>query len=149
MVDNGFMDRPSTTYGVVEQWSDAKVSDLKLGAAVSVNGKTPVGECADLCKRKGYDQLPVVNDAQKPIGIITEGQMLSRLLSGKCSASDTVESVMLHFAEGKYQPIHRDTKLEALQGFFENHSAGFVTDKDGKILHVVTKIDLLNFMLKK
>jgi len=54
----------------------------------------------------------------------------------------------------RYDEITLDTPLSALNRFFEHNSAGIVTEKardgDGlRPIHVVTKVDLLSFLVKK
>jgi len=54
----------------------------------------------------------------------------------------------------RYDEITLETPLSALNRFFEHNSAGIVTEKatdgDGlKPIHVVTKVDLLSFLVKK
>ena len=54
----------------------------------------------------------------------------------------------------RYDEITLETPLSALNRFFEHNSAGIVTEKatdgDGlRPIHVVTKVDLLSFLVKK
>jgi cystathionine beta-synthase len=50
-----------------------------------------------------------------------------------------------HFTE-----ITDDTLLEDLTGFFEKNSAGVVTERGGsKVKAVVTKVDLVSYLVKK
>jgi cystathionine beta-synthase len=52
----------------------------------------------------------------------------------------------------KLEPIGLDTKLYDLSKFFEKNSVAFVTETtaDGShvVTHVVTKIDLISFLVK-
>ena len=60
-------------------------------------------------------------------------------------------AVMLHFdRQQAFVPITPDTALSSLSDFFERHSAAFVVDSSApsRVLHVVTKIDLLNFLFQ-
>jgi len=49
----------------------------------------------------------------------------------------------------KYKAITKDTQLIDLSKFFEFHSICFVTSATGEITHVLTKIDLLSYLMKK
>jgi cystathionine beta-synthase len=49
----------------------------------------------------------------------------------------------------KFVNITMDTKLADLQKFFELNSVAFVTDENRAILGVVTKIDLLTYLLNQ
>lgn len=54
----------------------------------------------------------------------------------------------------KFEEITLDTPLSALSRFFEHNSAGVVTQRMGSgeglsVIHVVTKVDLLSFLVKE
>lgn len=138
---------------------------------------------------KGFDQLPVSSESSsRLVGLVTLGNLLSYLSSGRASAESPVSSVMFDFthmnevitnpqavslktlaqrkesattSEGESHPkrrdfveITRDTKLSALSKFFEWNSAAIVTErgsgqkKDLKAVAVVTKVDLLTWLVK-
>lgn len=136
---------------------------------------------------KGFDQLPVsAATGSRLVGLVTLGNLLSYLSSGRATADSPVSDVMFDFtkmaevetsmrnmtiktpeerkqsatsSERESHPqrrdfvkITRDTKLSALSGFFEWNSAAIVTeraeDKGYKAIAVVTKVDLLTWLVK-
>lgn len=136
---------------------------------------------------KGFDQLPVSSSSgSRLMGLVTLGNLLSYLSSGRATADSPVSDVMFDFtkmseivtnprnisietpeerkqrvtsSENESHPdrrefveITRDTKLSALSRFFEWNSAAIVTErtseKDLKAVAVVTKVDLLTWLVK-
>lgn len=129
-------------------------------------------------REKGFDQLPVstysTSGKQKLVGLVTLGNLLSWIASGRATPKTKVEDVMFDFrklnevvkdlgrlqldgGEGKkagsrreFVEITKDTKLSDLNKFFEWNSAAIVTEKvDGetRAAAVVTKVDLLTWMV--
>ena len=127
---------------------------------------------------KGFDQLPVYSSTDRLVGLVTLGNLLSYISSGRASPNDPVKKVMFDFTalhevvtdptdisslslddsgkeskgkRRKFVEITKDTPLSALSKFFEWNSAAVVTEhKDGalKAVGVVTKVDLLGWVVK-
>jgi cystathionine beta-synthase len=109
-------------------------------------------------KKNGFDQLPVTKGGKKLLGLVTLGNILANVKSKRAKMSDPVTKVMFHFfhhdaKKPKFEPIYENTPLESLSKFFEIHSSAVVTEQDDKgehaVKHVVTKIDLLTFLVKE
>jgi cystathionine beta-synthase len=130
-------------------------------------------------REKGFDQLPVstYTSSGKPklVGIVTLGNLLSYLASGRAGPKSKVEDVMFDFrklhevvtdlgrlhldgAEGgkkkrrEFVQITKATSLTDLNKFFEWNSAAVVTETvDGELRAqaVVTKVDLLTWMVRQ
>eukprot|EP00128_Syssomonas_multiformis_P007395 Colp12_sorted_trinity150504_noHs@23355 len=81
-----------------------------------------------------------------------EGNLMSRVASGQVARTDEVARVMFRFSKKrKYEEITVKTPLESLQRFFEKNSFGIVTEESdsARIKSVITKIDLLSFLVNK
>jgi cystathionine beta-synthase len=110
---------------------------------------------------KGFDQLPVssANQPTRLVGLVTLGNLLSYISSGRSDPEDPVKNVMFNFthlnevvtdptatnlirpkgqqlSESQKRPsrkgfveITKDTELSALSRFFEWNSAAVVTEK--------------------
>ena len=113
------------------------------------------------------------------IGLVTLGNLLSYLASGRAGPTSPVRAVMFDFSRipdvvtslqdldvavdekrkrrgrrpKQFVEITRDTPLSALSRFFEWNSAAVVTDKgdDGQMrpVAVVTKVDLLSWLVRQ
>lgn len=154
--------------------ADAKVSALRLKPITTVTANAPCETAIEVMRDRGFDQLPVLAPSgRKLVGLVTLGNVLSRLTHGRASGKSPVSEVMFDFSkisevvtdprdltkmDSKPLPRSRgfieitmDTPLSVLNRFFEWNSAAIVTEKDAsgamKPLAVVTKVDLLSWML--
>ncbi|KAJ1816205.1 cystathionine beta-synthase [Coemansia sp. RSA 2598] len=141
-------------------WTGARVKDLNLKRAVVIEMSTPVMEAVELMKNNGFDQLPVITGRGILRGIVTLGNVLSLITTGRVTASAKVSDVMFRFQTGsskKFREITPETPLGELDHFFENNIAGIVTerlsiDEDRvafKPVHVVTAVDILTFLMSR
>ncbi|KAF9413785.1 hypothetical protein BGZ94_000621 [Podila epigama] len=155
MQANGFTDEAMVTEQEEKkhQWGGATVRDLHLKAAVTVTNSSPCREAITLMERNGFDQLPVVSSKNgRLVGLVTLGNLLSRIASGRVQVDGQVSEVMFKFQKSgaHFTEITDDTPLEELTAFFEKNSAGIVTEKGGyKVKAVITKVDLVSFLVKK
>jgi cystathionine beta-synthase len=135
------------------QWGGAKVADLYLKAAVTITDMSPAREAIHLMEHNGFDQLPVVSAKNgRLVGLVTLGNLLSRIASGRVGVDGHVKDVMFKFQKigAHFTEITDDTPLEELTRFFETNSAGVVTEHGGqKVKAVITKVDLVSFLVKK
>ncbi|KAG0099485.1 hypothetical protein BGZ93_007360 [Podila epicladia] len=148
MQTNGFTDLAMVTEQEtkIHQWGGAHVSDLHLKAAVTVTNSSTCREAITLMEHNGFDQLPVVSSKNgRLVGLVTLGNLLSRIASGRVPVDGPVCDSGAHFTE-----ITDETPLSDLAAFFEKNSAGIVTEKGGsKVKAVITKVDLVSFLVKK
>ncbi|KAG2225171.1 hypothetical protein INT45_009500 [Circinella minor] len=159
MRENGFTDEKfeeqSFEKKAEKEYGGAKVSDLKLKDAVTTDSETTCKEAIELMEKNGFDQLPITaGPSHRLKGLVTMGNILSRVASQRASLSSPVSDVMFHFDLNtkKYEEITSDTPLDHLTRFFETNSSALVTSRsdDGlKVKHVVTKVDLLAYLVKK
>ncbi|KAJ5788115.1 Cystathionine beta-synthase core [Penicillium paradoxum] len=156
--------------------ANAKVSALRLKPITTVTANAPCENAIEVMRDRGFDQLPVLAPSgRKLVGLVTLGNVLSRLTHGRASGQSPVSEVMFDFSKisevvtdprdlskglDSLKPqtrsrgfieITMDTPLSVLNRFFEWNSAAVVTEKDAngamKPLAVVTKVDLLTWML--
>ncbi|KAJ5924965.1 Cystathionine beta-synthase [Penicillium verhagenii] len=153
-----------------------KVSALRLKPITTVTSSFSCEAAIEIMREKGFDQLPVLAPSgRKLVGLLTLGNVLSRLTHGRVSGKTPVSEVMFDFskipevvtdprdmgATTHSKPQHKrqfieitlDTPLSVLNRFFEWNSAAVVTEKDAngsmKPLAVVTKVDLLTWLLHR
>ncbi|PWA03617.1 hypothetical protein BB558_000262 [Smittium angustum] len=133
MESNGFLTPLEKDFGKKRQASIFKVRDLNLKKAIIVYTTTTAQEASQIMVDCGFDQLPVISSTGNLKGIITLGNIVSRIAS----------------------EINLDTPLSSLDNFFEKNSAAIVTERvaisaEGiafKPIHVLTAMDLLSFMM--
>ncbi|KAF0714922.1 hypothetical protein AaE_011460 [Aphanomyces astaci] len=132
-------------------WSTQPVAALHLPAAFTILPTLSCKAAAELMDAKGYvrtyhviflyDQFPVVDVSGTLHGVVTNGQILSKLASGRLAAKDPV-------ARGMFQQFARVTSTTALGELAELFDKEFfaVVQGDNGALHIATRIDLLNFI---
>ncbi|KAJ2895783.1 hypothetical protein MKZ38_006176 [Zalerion maritima] len=158
-----------------EPYPGQTIRSLRLKPVTSVLSSSPCAEAIETMRDKGFDQLPVLSPTGgRLVGLVTLGNLLSYISSGRASRTSPVSEVMFNFAridevitdpreiteenvEGKkdrrkFVEMTMSTPLSVLSKFLEWNSAAIVTEKtnDGfnKPVAVVTKVDLLTWMVK-
>ncbi|KAG9063730.1 hypothetical protein KI688_003842 [Linnemannia hyalina] len=155
MQENGFTDQTMVIEQETKhlQWGGATVGSLHLKAAVTVTNTSRCREAILLMERNGFDQLPVVSSRNgRLVGLVTLGNLLSRIAAGRVQVDGQVKDVMFKFQKvgTHFTEITDESLLEDLTGFFEKNSAGVVTERGGsKVKAVITKVDLVSFLVKK
>ena len=160
----------------------ACIKTLRLKPISTVTDATSCMEAVETMREKGFDQLPVKassSSSKRLVGLVTLGNLLSYLSSGRTSPDTPVAEVMFDFREvqdvigdprdisaahatsaaatqakrrREFFEITKDTPLSALSRFFEWNSAAIVTERSGDELRpiaVVTKVDLLSWLIKQ
>lgn len=152
MIEQGFYEAKSEEQQQEDKkWKGATVKDLRLRPAVYIREKQQIQDAILLMQDNNFDQLPVVNDEKKPLGLITVGNLLAKVSSSQVSSSDPVSKAMFSLPD-KMATIQLSTPLADLNSsdYFQKAAAGFVTDPhSNQILHVITQLDLYNFLLKR
>ncbi|KAJ2495541.1 cystathionine beta-synthase [Coemansia sp. RSA 2052] len=121
---------------------------------------TPVLDAVELMKDNGFDQLPVITARGILRGIVTLGNVLSLVTTGRVTSDAKVADVMFRFQTGsskKFREITPETPLAELEHFFENNIAGIVTERlsidEDRVaflpVHVITAVDLLTHLISK
>lgn len=156
-----------------DPYAGATVGALRLKPVTSVVTTQLCSEAIETMRDKGFDQLPVLSGpGGKLVGLVTLGNLLSYISRGRATGQSPVKDVMFDFGrldevvtdprDGKgkqrrnFVEITMDTPLTELSHFFEWNSAAVVTEPaDGhdkalsKPLAIVTKVDLLTWMVKQ
>jgi cystathionine beta-synthase len=135
-------------------WCSKTVADLRFNAPVTVSPDITVGEAVDILQSLGYDQLPVVGEDNAILGVVTEGNMTTRLMSGRVKPGDSVTKALFP----QFRRVTTATPLFDLARIFDrDHFAVVVqtqrTFRAGKepiekslVTGVVTRIDLLKYV---
>ncbi|KAM3435025.1 hypothetical protein NHJ13734_005727 [Beauveria thailandica] len=162
------------TTTTADPYAGATIASLRLKPVTSVAATAECAEAVETMRDKGFDQLPVLTASGRLVGVVTLGNLLSYISSGRATGQTQVKDVMFDFgrmdeivtdprqtaASGKdvkrkFVEITLDTSLNYLSKFFEWNSAAVVTEKsaDSKTLAkpvaVVTKVDLLTWMVNQ
>jgi len=153
MTSNGFFDAPALEKQrqEVEKWKGATVKDLKLEEPIYVKSTTTCREALETMQKGNFDQVPVLDEKKKMVGLVSMGSLLSRVTSGRAGKEDPVDKAMFKFnTKRNFKEITEETPLAELEKFFEKNAAAFVTDRDQDgtpvVKKVMTKVDLLQYL---
>ncbi|KAM9906626.1 hypothetical protein OXX79_001457 [Metschnikowia pulcherrima] len=171
MTTNGFkLEEENTAADKTDNFlNNTRIKDLVAGKppVVTVTLADTVEKTFNLLQSNGFDQLPVLNESGKLLGLITLSAILKSLSTKKVQMTNSIRSIFLDFSKladfeksfsiakksgftkRSYQAITMDTSLSLLNKFFETNSNAIITDDDMKPVQIVTKVDLLAYMAKE
>jgi cystathionine beta-synthase len=95
-------------------------------------------------KEHGVSQLPVIDEGRL-VGIVTETDLLSKLVEGHASLASAVAEVM--FRKVRTVNVNEDAGL--LTRLFAEGLAGLVVDGEQRLLGMITKMDLVDLLTGK
>lgn len=141
----------------------ATVQSLNLKPVVSVKESAVVADVIRILRENAFDQLPVLTEDGRLSGMVTLSQLLKKLSNGSATKEDKIKSLYIDFrrlknfddvssynenktGKKKFVQFNKDSKLADLNNFFERNSSAVITE-GSKPVHVVTKIDLLDYLI--
>lgn len=111
---------------------------------ITASDATPIGQIIETFKSKGVSQVPIVDGKGNPVSMVHEVDVLRGLQSGEVTVTSPAKAVA-HPIGGLIYPKAR---IEELFRIFETDQVGVVVD-NGKIVGIIGKIDVLEFMGKR
>jgi len=108
---------------------------------VEVSGT--VRDAVTLMKKHGISQLPVA-DQGRLAGIVTEADLLEGLVDGRMRMETSLAEAM----NRRVSTVSPDDPSSVLGGCFHRGEAALVVE-DGRVVAVLTKIDLIDFLAKQ
>lgn len=166
MKSNGFNIESTINKSSKTSFETEKIKSLNLKPVVTVHSDEKVEKVIKILKENGFDQLPVLSPkTDKLIGLITLSKLLSSLSSNQSTINDKIESIIIDFrklnnfddvnifnenksSKKKFFKITQETTLGELKKFFEKNASAVVTDDEFRPIHVVTKVDLLDYFIE-
>ncbi|MBC8161712.1 MAG: CBS domain-containing protein, partial [Roseiflexaceae bacterium] len=124
----------------------ATVGELLSGRpneVITAHRATTVEAAIRQMKTHGISQLPVVEADGSLHGIIGEGDLLEYLLGGG-AMSHSISDLHTH----EVATVDLDLPIEELTGIFGRSQAA-VAVKDGQVVGIVTKIDVIDFLANR
>ncbi|MEL6184494.1 MAG: cystathionine beta-synthase [Myxococcota bacterium] len=128
-------------------WQQGSVEDLLRllpdRELIVAHEADTVREAVHRMKEAGISQLPVTDPAsRKVVGIVTESDMLARLVEGQCNLDSSMAEVMFR----RVSTVRTDDDAQALLALFAREEAGVVLDRDDRLIGIITKIDLVDHL---
>jgi len=96
-----------------------------------------------LMKERGISQLPIVDEARL-VGIVTESDLLGKLVEGRASLSSSVAEVMFR----KVRTVNEREDAGVLTKLFAEGLVGLVVDDSQYLKGIVTKMDLVDYLTR-
>jgi cystathionine beta-synthase len=94
-------------------------------------------------KERGVSQLPVVDEGRL-VGIITESDLLGKLVEGRAGLSSTVAEVMFR----NVKTVNEAEDAGVLTRMFAEGLVGLVVDDEQRLKGLVSKMDLVDYLTK-
>ena len=157
MIDRGFVDDDVVKSKKFEfWWSKMQIGSIKMTTPLTVHKTVTCKEVIDILKKNGFDMVPVMDDSQNVCGVVTEGNLSARLLSGRVAGDSPVTEAMYK----KFRKVAMTDSLETLATIFDYEPFSLVCNEnklhtaDGVktttvVVGIVTRIDLLDFIANK
>merc|ERR1719300_1981180 len=135
-------------------WAEEKVSSLELSAPLSILPTVPVEHAIDIMVREGFDQLPVITESGKIVGVATMGSLKAKLMKGKICSTDPVEAAVYT----QFKKLCLDTTLSKLNRILDTdhfalvvhkqriYTSDLAVEEQEVIVGIVTDIDLLQYI---
>ena len=135
-------------------WAGRSISELQFHTPVTAGPSVTVKEAVGLLNKLGIDQLPIVGEDNSILGVVTEGNLSARMISGRAKGSDPVSTVLYT----GFRKVHVGTTLGQLAKVFDTehfavvlqtqkvYTGGATSSEKSVVVGVVTRIDLLKFI---
>ncbi|KAL9067628.1 MAG: hypothetical protein Q9157_006758 [Trypethelium eluteriae] len=125
---------PTASTKPKNRFGTATIRSLRLKTITTVAASSSCAEAIETMRDKGFDQLPVAASAssKRLVGLVTLGNLLSYLSSGRASPTSEVRSVMFDFQKmDDVVPGDLKSVTESMKdmGLYEMNG---ITDADGK-----------------
>ncbi|MGW1542180.1 CBS domain-containing protein [Streptomyces sp. NPDC002309] len=138
-----------------------KVRDLMSDAVVRVQGGTPFKEIAHLLQEYDITAVPVVDDRDSPVGVVSEADLLHKIWGGQDDDMDSPDARLLQSkalatdAAGLMTSpavcAREDWSVVEAARVMARHGIKrlLVVDDDRRLIGVVSRSDLLRVFLRK
>jgi len=136
MRQNGYMERSwehDTCGDLVRRLPERKL--------VTVSSQDTLSDAVHRMKETGVSQLPVV-DENRLVGIVTESDLLSRIVDSNTPLDARVAEVMFR----NVATVHKDEDTKALLQHFAEGNVGVVVDDSQALVGILTKMDLFDHL---
>lgn len=110
---------------------------------ITLKHSASISDAIALMTERGISQIPVTH-AGSLIGMVKEEDILKYLSTGEI----TPQSILVDVMERSVPTVEESTSISALQEILSNATCAVVIDCERKPKHILTKIDLVDWMCK-
>ncbi len=130
-------------------WEVGTIADLVRAMprrkVITISASAPLREALDTLKGHGISQMPVIDDAGRLAGIITETDVLHHMVSGRAANETLVAEIM----ERNVATVSMHTSSSELPNIFERGEVALVVDKERAVHAIFTKLDLIELLANR
>mmetsp|Transcript_4064 Transcript_4064/g.5238 ORF Transcript_4064/g.5238 Transcript_4064/m.5238 type:complete len:519 (-) Transcript_4064:171-1727(-) len=170
MLDHGYVDNDVIKPKQFQTWwARKRVCDIVMTTPLTITSEVTCKDAITLLKREGFDMVPVLNEDGHVIGVVTEGNMTSMILSGRAKPDASVKDARVIYKTFRRVNMN-DSLADLAQALDHEPFALVITEQrcyngrklrassfeEGKYSHevltksvvsgIVTRIDLLDFI---
>ena len=139
MRENGFTEQSWETGTVGEL-----LRSLPKRAVITATSSDTVATSVRRMKEHGISQLPVL-DQGRLAGIVTESDLLEKLVDGRATLESAVAEVMFR----RVTTVRTTEDASKLLDLFAKGMIGLVTDETEQLVGVITKMDLVDVLTSR
>jgi cystathionine beta-synthase len=143
-MDDGWMRANGFTH---RTWESASVGELLRSLPrrdlITAQSAENVGDAVRRMKDAGVSQLPVLDEGRL-VGIVTESDVLGKLVDGRATLDSKVAEVMFR----NVRTVQESDDAGLLTSIFADGFIALVTDDAGDVIGIVTKMDLVDYLTR-
>jgi len=141
----------------VHWWWNNQVRNLELSTPLTICPNLTCQEAVKIMNQEGFDQLPVVDESGSVQGVVTLGNLMSKLVANIIKPDDPVSKMLYK----QFQMISLNTTLGKLSRILTNDHFALVVHEQklwvkedsvqtkSVVVGIVTSIDLLHYITDK
>ncbi|ASJ01002.1 CBS domain-containing protein [Thermococcus gorgonarius] len=114
-----------------------KAADVMSSPVISVKPYEKVEDVIKLMNAHNISQIPVIS-GNKVVGSVTERSLVRRSLEYE----DIYDRKVIEVMDEPFPIVNEDEDLEVVKYLLEEHPAVLVQDKNGKIVGIITRVDI-------
>lgn len=138
MRENGFTEQGWQTSTMTEM-----VRNMPRRELLTTSSADLIADAVVTMKERGVSQLPVLEEG-KVVGILTESDVLGKLVDGRCSMTSAVAEVMFR----NVTTVHEKDDARKLTEIFADGSVAVVVDEGMALKGLITKMDLVDLLTR-
>jgi len=127
------------------RWEAETLGDLLRALprreVISASSADSVADAVGRLKEHGISQLPVVDDGRL-VGIVTESDLLGKLVDGRATTATSMAEVMFR----NVRTAHLTDEAGILPNLFADGFAALVVDDDEQLVGIISKVDLVDYL---
>jgi cystathionine beta-synthase len=140
MKEGGFMESDARL-GCVRDLMRTRSEERNM---VSVSADATLTEVVGLLKLHGISQVPVLTAENRILGLLSEAALLAVALSGSSRNARVGSLVQANFCS-----VTAETEISLVTSLFSRSKVAFILDEDDKLVDIITRIDLIDYISKK